>query len=700
VLREDDPIAQHVLNELRADPCNEFIDRHAQQMHALEMLAPRPSRDVLDEAKHWVYYPWRRTVVSILGPLGFRLARLDRNRYLVTAEEQSRLAGLRVGVVGLSAGHAIAHTLAAEGTCGYLRLADFDEIELPNLNRIPGGVFDLGLNKAVVAARRIAELDPYVGTEVLSLGVTPETIDAFLDGLDVVVEECDSLDIKVLLREAARARKIPVLMATSSRGQLDIERYDEEPQRPILHGLIGDLDTEELGRLSTQEKIPYVLNILDGTALTPRCAASLLEVDRTLRAWPQLAGDIWVGAAAATEAVRRIGLDRPLKSGRVRVDVASILDDPDMPTINTNADRRTIVSEPRGDLEPAGFADVIAAAAIRAPSGGNAQPWRVETTPESLILRLAPEYSSAVDIGFRGSAVAIGAALFNARVAAAAHSMLGVVTVDVDDSGSPLKATLQFGSGDDPSLAALYKPMLLRETNRREGTSEALETTVVGKLVTAASENGARLRSLHCRHDIDRVATILGSADRIRYLTSKLHAEMISELRWPDEGDPDTGIDIQSLELKPDELAVLNVIRRGEVMSEISQWGVGSALGEPAVKLVKASGALAVISVTGDSLTDYVRGGSAAEAVWVAAQDCGLAVHPMTPLFMYARNRIEVSELSAGFGEELDELRREFRDVLNLDPDEREILLVRLFHSPPASVRSRRRQTYRHLLDR
>ena len=44
------------------------------------------------------------------------------------------------------------------------------------------------------------------------------------------------MDIKAILREGARARRIPVLMATSDRGLVDVERFDLEPQRQILHG--------------------------------------------------------------------------------------------------------------------------------------------------------------------------------------------------------------------------------------------------------------------------------------------------------------------------------------------------------------------------------------------------------------------------------------------------------------------------------
>ena len=108
--------------------------------------------------------------VAVLGPQGFRAVRLDRNRNNITTREQARLGALRIGVAGLSVGHVIAHTLAAQGLCGQLRLADFDHLELSNLNRVPATVFDLGLNKADVAARRIAELDPYLPVEVLASG--------------------------------------------------------------------------------------------------------------------------------------------------------------------------------------------------------------------------------------------------------------------------------------------------------------------------------------------------------------------------------------------------------------------------------------------------------------------------------------------------------------------------------------------------
>ena len=68
----------------------------------------------MDEGQRWVYYPWRRAVVRLLGPRAFSALRLDRNHNKLTREEQVRLRSLRVGIVGVSAGHAIAHLLALE----------------------------------------------------------------------------------------------------------------------------------------------------------------------------------------------------------------------------------------------------------------------------------------------------------------------------------------------------------------------------------------------------------------------------------------------------------------------------------------------------------------------------------------------------------------------------------------------------------
>lgn len=687
VLVETDPHDHRLLSGLRADSGVEFIDRWDEQHAELLSLRPRPSAEAIAEPRRWVHYPWRRTVVSVLGPAGFRAVRLNRNQNLITAEEQQRLKLLQVGVVGLSVGHAIAHLLAQEGLCGRLRLADFDDLELSNLNRVPATVFDLGVNKAKVTARRIAELDPYLRVEVFDGGITTDSVGGFLDGVDILVEECDSLDTKVLVRQEARSRGIPVLMATGDRGTLDVERFDLEPDRQILHGLLGGLEFAELAGLPSEDKVPYALQMMEGAALSPRMAASLVEVGTTLATWPQLVAEVAQSAALVAEAVRRIGLGHELTSGRLRLDVARQMDtvaEPQPPH------PRVVTSEP-GELAPTDSAGRAIAAAIRAPSGGNVQPWRISADDRAITIGLVPELTSTMDIGHRASAVAVGAAAFNAKVAAAADGILGPLSFEPGEAACPLRAVLRFGDKSDPDLAALYDAMLARETNRHHGKQPSLPDDVVDVLHAAARNEGARLRLLTEPDEVDRAADILAESDRIRYLTPHLHTEMISEVRFRGDPGQDSGIDVTSLELAAADLVKLDVLKRPEVMAHLDEWDLGEALGSDTRDRIQASSCLAVVSTTGWALTDYARAGAAVEAVWVLAQQRGIAVQPVSPVFLYAHDDEDLATLSPTRGSTLRRLSSEFRALSAIGPDESIALVLRFSEAPATAVRSRRR---------
>ncbi|MDT7756685.1 MAG: hypothetical protein QOH27_2583 [Mycobacterium sp.] len=691
LLDADDADARAVLVELRADPRIEFVDRRSAQLDGLRQLRPAPAPELLTEPTQLAYYPWRRTVVGVLGPRGFRALRLDRNRSLITAEEQTRLGGLRIGVAGLSVGHAIAHTLAMQGCCGMLRLTDFDRLELSNLNRVPATVLDFGLNKAIVAARRIAELDPYLRVEVDTTGLTPESMDDFLAGLDIVVEECDSFEVKVMVREAARMRRLPVLMATSDRGLIDVERYDLEPDHQVMHGLLGTFGSEQLAGLTGRQMIPHMLHHLDPGRSSPRFTASLVEVGQTLSSWPQLAGEVTLGAAAIAECVRRIGLDEPLRSGRVRIDIGAALDHLTQPDTDDSPCPASAPMDPDEVGAEHSTAHVVAAAAIRAPSGGNAQPWTIETRTDSVTIRVAPDRTSLMDVAYRGSAVALGAAMFNARVAAAAQHALGPVVMTTSDERSPLDAVLRLEPGDHPVLADLYQPMLARETNRHHGTPRAIDDETVATLHELALGEGARLHLLTSRQDIEAAAALFAAADRIRYLTPTLHQELIAELRWPGDEPAETGVEVRSLELDATSVAVLEILRRPDVMVELAAWNAGAVLGDDIRQRVSTASALAVVTVAGSALPDFAHGGAAAEAVWIHAQRRGMAIQPISPVFLHAVHEHELRELSAPFGPELVSLQSTFRQLAATKSDESQVLVLKLAHAGPTSVRSRRR---------
>ena len=681
---------REVLRILREDSALQIIDRLAEQREQLGEIIPPVPKPLLNEGSRWIYYPWRRAVVRLLAPKSFSTLRLDRNRNKLTRAEQARQRTLRIGVVGLSAGHTIAHVIAMEGLAGEIRLADFDTLELSNLNRIPASVLDLGVNKAVVAARRIAEIDPYLRVVVEPTGVRPENLGEFLDGLDLVIEECDSLDMKFLVREAARDRQIPVIMETSDRGVLDVERFDLEPDRPIFHGLLGDMDSSKLANLTTAQKGPYVIRLIGAREASSRGAASLLEVGQTITGWPQLGSEITLGAATVAAAVRRIGLAGDLPSGRVRFDVEEILEG--LGPVEVNLEAEADLFTPPPEDPPLDSDDPIALivdAARRAPSGGNVQPWRFEADAEEIRFFMIPERTSTMDVAHRGTYVGIGAALFNARVQASSLKRLGPVKLFPEGRPSHHVASMQLGNSDDVAITPLREYLLSRSSNRRIGQPSPVAPETVSTLTRGVEREGAQLHFTTERERIKAGAELLAASDRLRFLLPTVHHEMLSEIRWPGRDSLDEGLDVRTLELDPGGYAALDILGRPDVMEHLSDWRAGSALGMRMQASVMTSSALAMITVPRADPMWYLRGGSAMERFWLTAEMHGLAVQPASPVFLYA---VDESDMRTMAGERyLDEmfnLSERFHDFWGLSDGETAVMVFRVFQAPPPSVHS------------
>ncbi|MFG2441176.1 ThiF family adenylyltransferase [Streptomyces sp. NPDC048508] len=278
----------------------------------------------------WIFYPWSNDLVHLLPRDEYRELRSDRNRYKITRTEQNQLLGSYVGIVGLSVGNAAAVTLALEGIGGRFRLADYDSLSLSNLNRLRAGVSQLGINKTVLAAREMFEIDPWLDIEIYSKGLQEDSVDAFISGdsgkLNVVIEECDDIRVKLLVRERSRAQGVPVVMDTSDRGMLDVERFDAEPERALFHGLVGNLKSDDLDNLTERELLSVITKVIDPARLSERAVQSLPEMGVTISGWPQLASGVALGGAIVAETARRILLGQTAKSGRYYVDPAEVLE--------------------------------------------------------------------------------------------------------------------------------------------------------------------------------------------------------------------------------------------------------------------------------------------------------------------------------------------------------------------------------------
>ncbi len=295
-----------------------------------------------------------------------------------------------------------------------------------------------------------------------------------------------------------------------------------------------------------------MLRILGAADVTSRGAASLLEVGETVTGWPQLGSEVTLGAATAAAAVRRIGLTGDLPSGRVRFDVEEILsgilpvkitvdDDLELEFDDDGSGGAGItaaydVSLATSDLplpEGSDPVEMIVDAARWAPSGGNIQPWRFEADANEIRMYLVPDRTTTMDVRHRGSYVAIGAALFNARVAAASLKNLGDCQLFPEGSPSHHVATLMVGDATDYEIAPLASRVRTRVANRRMGDGEPLDEKIVKVLTRGVEREGSQL---HLTTDRDRIETMADAAGGVGphpLPPPDLHREMVGELRFP-----------------------------------------------------------------------------------------------------------------------------------------------------------------------
>jgi hypothetical protein len=84
--------------------------------------------------------------------------------------------------------------------------------------------------------------------------------------------------------------------------------------------------------------------------------------------------------------------------------------------------------------------------------------------------------------------------------------------------------------------------------------------------------------------------------------------------------------------------------------------------------------------------------------VWIAAQQQGFGVQPISPVFLYAHDSGDLDGLSPRFSRQLHELQLAFRELTDTT-GVRHALLLRLSDTPPVGGRSRREAYTRKMVE-
>lgn len=161
---------------------------------------------------------------------------------------QLRLKNSTVLIVGLGGlGSPVALYLAAAGV-GTLYLADFDTLDLSNLQRqIVHDSSALGRLKVQSAQARLQALNPQITLHTLSDKLTADNLPTLLQGVDVVVDCTDNFTIRSQLNNACFAANTVLVSGAAIRGEGQVSVYDpRNADSPCYHCVFGDGEEEGL----------------------------------------------------------------------------------------------------------------------------------------------------------------------------------------------------------------------------------------------------------------------------------------------------------------------------------------------------------------------------------------------------------------------------------------------------------------------
>jgi nitroreductase len=278
---------------------------------------------------------------------------------------------------------------------------------------------------------------------------------------------------------------------------------------------------------------------------------------------------------------------------------------------------------------------ILLAAASHAPSMYNTQPWRFEVQGRVIDVLLDPERTlPAADRSGRAARIAIGAAAFNVRVAAAMLGHESQLVADPDPGRPQVVARVFLADRETPfpELGRLYGEVSERHTYRGPLLDQPIPATVRDRLDNAAEEEGARLHWLDSSA-VAQLGELLLRTDAADLVDEdRLH----ERLRWVGGDRPHDGITTTGAGPLPVHPAFVRDLSAGLTTQERDR------------AVYEEHPAIAVLSVSAEDSGGWVGAGAALERVLLVATSYDLRASFLDQLLERSAARSEVRALIGG----------------------------------------------------
>jgi hypothetical protein len=338
--------------------------------------------------------------------------------------------------------------------------------------------------------------------------------------------------------------------------------------------------------------------------------------------------------------------------------------------------------------------DRILLAAVQAPSGDNAQPWRFQVKGNVIRLFNAAEATVAPFINYKQSLnlIALGAALTNLCIAAESEAFATEVKLFPDSSNDDLVAEILLKEGNSAgNELAPYIPK--RASNRRKYELTAIPSDTLLTLQELAKPLGARVSFVTEKKDIDTIAHAISGGEKVALENKDLHDYLFEHVTWSRKDElARHGFYIKTFEFKPPQEFIFKLFKNWNILSFFKKFGITDFIAKDMEGVYSSSGAFGAILMRSSSREEFLKTGMLLERVWLAATKLGLSLQPTTGIhFLELPIREGVTDGLSPFHQDLVKERYQIlSDTFKLGQEESIAFAFRVGFAQPPSARTTR----------
>jgi sulfur-carrier protein adenylyltransferase/sulfurtransferase len=659
----------------------------------------------------------------------YRNEAFARNIGILTSEEHERLANARVAIAGLGGVGGVYLITLARLSVGKFHVTDFDSFEPANINRQYGArIPDFGRPKLDVMIEEALRINPFLDIKAFPEGFSSANMDAFLDGVDIVLDGLDffNFEARRLLFNRSREKGIfvitaaplgfssAVLIFSPEKGAMTFDEYfDVQDRMPPEDKLISFA----LGLAPRGTHLKYLdmssIDLKDRSGPSVIIACQLCSAVASMEALRVLLGRGCIKpvphylqfdpyARKYRKGRLLLGNRNPIQKAKklyvkkflLKKDNVFKVTAPEIPkviTTNSPVSREAI--------------RYILQAGIQAPSVDNAQPWKFSAADNRISLYLDPlADSSFFNFQQIASTISCGAVLENMRLAASVFGLEGDVTCFPEPDNPDCVARLNLRS-TGIRKDSLHDVIWTRCTNRKLYGRKDIPSTLTADLQSQiSSRNGIRLHLLTEKSDLDRLAQIIYRVDSIRTEHRQLHEHLQRMIHFKDEDAlaKRAGFPIGNLEAGKAGEIFLRFTRPWPVMNCANGIGLGRLVAHRSRQAVCASSAALLMTVPGFGKKEFLSGGEAMERVWLFLTQKSISVQPMAAITLFLlRWQIEGGSGFSGKHQKLlHAVWNDYRELFRSIDFEKEghLMLFRLGYSPTILYRTLRKNVNSFLI--